>query len=257
MQRREIILKEELTPTPGQMVLVNRDGLFERLGASEVAQPGQVVVVYDIDLKNEDDLTAANKLFSGDYYTHIRRGPYPDEMKVIEEFVPESGATVLEACCGAGRVAPALIRGGNQVTAIDNSEECIRRAIEVESKRDNRPAVSYQVADVLHLPFADKSFDIVSVMGNSLAGLFSKRRQMLSELVRVCRQRVILGLREVAEADDEVLIYSSQGGFFEFSLSHSLQTFRPFLDVFPKPPHYRHGDRRPYGGKVWFLVFDL
>jgi ubiquinone/menaquinone biosynthesis C-methylase UbiE len=260
MQRREIILQEPFTPGPGQLALINRDGHFVRLHPGQSAGAGDVVVVYDIDLTVDADLHAANRLFTSDYYPAASHGAWPDEKKLIAELVPESGAEVLEICCGAGRLAPTFIRGGNHVVAVDINEECIRSATLAEkeaSAREGRPAVEYRVGDALQLPFADASFDLACIMDNSLGAFFGKRRQVLSELVRVCRRRVIVGLRQLPGVDDQIQIYTHGAGFLEFSQVHSLESFRQFLDVFPVAPHYRSGGERPWGGRIWFLIFDL
>jgi SAM-dependent methyltransferase len=261
MKRTEIVAQSELVPPPEQQVLVYRDGAYYHLLEDRTVHAGETAILYDIDFNNDADLLAANALFNPEFYPRARRAPWEDEARVIAEFVPASGAEVLDACCGAGRVSAALVREGNHVVAVDISEGCIANAAQEEryaAPQEKRAQVEFRVADCLNLPFADKSFDVVSCFGNSLGTFFGGRRRLLSELVRVCRRTLLLGLREDPEHPDEKhQIYASPHGFLEITQQHSLETFRQFLDVIPGPVHYRKGDIRPWGGQTWFLALDL
>ena len=249
MQRREIVAQHELVPPEGQLVLVYRDGRYRLLEGDRTVHAGEVAVLYDLDLADEADLHAANALFNADFYARALPEPWPDEARAIDEFIPENSAEILEVCCGAGRVARALIRGGNRVTAVDISAECIRRA--------PKGAVNFLVANALSLPFADASFDVVCCFNNSLGVFFSQRRRLLSEMVRVARRRVLLGLRETPGGGDAVEIYASPHGFLEFAQPHPQAAFGAFLDLLPGSIHYRQGELRPWGQQYWFLAADL
>jgi SAM-dependent methyltransferase len=260
MKRDELVLDRELAPAPGRLVMVHRGRGFQLLRKDEAAAAGERVVMYEIDLADEGDLRAANALFSEVHYVNAHGNVWPDEREVIETHLPESGAEVLEICCGAGRVASSLVRADNKVTAIDLSEECIHYAHAIEigaARREKRRAVTFKVADATKLPFPDRSFDIGCCFENSLGVFFSRRKQVLSELVRVCRQRVILGLRQVAGARDQVQIYASPEGFLEFAQVHSPATIKPLLEGLPATMTIQPGKPRPWGGTEWFVVLDL
>lgn len=71
---------------------------------------------------------------------------------------PGPGMRVLEAGCGLGEVAreiAARVLPGGEVTAVDVS----RQMIDAARLRDDGTGVTYEVADVLDLPFAADSFD--------------------------------------------------------------------------------------------------
>ncbi len=70
----------------------------------------------------------------------------------------------LDAACGTGRHARALVDLGHQVSGIDLTPEMLERA------RMNVPEASFAVADLRELPFPDHSFELV-VCGLALAHL--------------------------------------------------------------------------------------
>ncbi len=66
---------------------------------------------------------------------------------------------VLDACCGTGDLAVALMQGGaGTVAGTDFSPEMIRLANEKAGE-----TISFQVADTLELPFDDQTFDVATV----------------------------------------------------------------------------------------------
>ncbi len=118
--------------------------------------------------------------------------------RVAELAGPRPGQRALDLCCGTGDLAWALARRGAQVTGLDFSE----RMLEIAASRAShlspaRSETTSQVspvtagassfiqlvrADALRLPFADNSFDIVTVgyglrnLTNWEAGLGEMRR---------------------------------------------------------------------------------
>jgi demethylmenaquinone methyltransferase/2-methoxy-6-polyprenyl-1,4-benzoquinol methylase len=79
---------------------------------------------------------------------------------------PRPGDRVLDAACGTGDLAELFARSGvAEVVGVDFTEAMLaiarRRAARRFPATARRP--SYRLADVLALPFADASFDIVSI----------------------------------------------------------------------------------------------
>ncbi len=88
------------------------------------------------------------------------------------------GKNVLEAGCGAGRFTEVMLDAGAMVTAIDLSSA-------VEACRDNNashPNLQLAQADILQLPFAEKSFDICVCIG--VVQHTPSSRQTLAALAR-------------------------------------------------------------------------
>jgi ubiquinone/menaquinone biosynthesis C-methylase UbiE/uncharacterized protein YbaR (Trm112 family) len=95
-------------------------------------------------------------------------------------------ATVLTVCAGSGLDAEFLAQSGAQVIAADISLGASRRAAERARRYD--VSIAAVVADVEHLPFADKSIDLVYVHD----GLHHLDRPDvgLAEMARVARRAV-------------------------------------------------------------------
>ncbi len=68
-----------------------------------------------------------------------------------------AGERALDVACGTGDLAVELASRGAQVTGSDFSEEMLTRA------RAKQPAIEWQWADALALPYPDGSFDAVTV----------------------------------------------------------------------------------------------
>jgi SAM-dependent methyltransferase len=93
------------------------------------------------------------------------------------------GAEVLDAGCGAGYGAAFLAAGALSVVGVDRSSEALAYA------RANyaTPNVSFVLGDVLSLPFADASFDVVCAF-ETIEHL-DDQRAFVREAARVLRPR--------------------------------------------------------------------
>jgi demethylmenaquinone methyltransferase/2-methoxy-6-polyprenyl-1,4-benzoquinol methylase len=107
---------------------------------------------------------------------------------------PQPGQRALDVCCGTGDLALGLTRRGAWVTGLDFSERMLQVAESRVSRLQlSQPAAAPQSpipphfirADAQRLPFADDSFDIVTV-GYGLRNL-ANWEAGLAELQRVAR----------------------------------------------------------------------
>ena len=71
--------------------------------------------------------------------------------------VVRPGDRVLDVCCGTGDLALAAAEAGGKVTGLDFSEAMLVRA------RRKEPALEWVSGDALALPFADDSFEAVTI----------------------------------------------------------------------------------------------
>lgn len=101
---------------------------------------------------------------------------------------PLYGATLLDICCGSGMGAEQYAAMGAQVTGLDISERSLERARERARRHDFQ--ASFVVGDAEHLPFPDRSFDVVAVHD----GLHHLPNPLLavSEMARVARRAIIV-----------------------------------------------------------------
>src|SRR6266480_1674996 len=93
--------------------------------------------------------------------------------------VVRPGDRVLDVCCGTGDLAVEAARAGGDVTGLDFSAPMLERA------RRKSAEVEWLEGDALALPFADGSFDAVTI-GFGLRNLANVERG-LTELRRVLR----------------------------------------------------------------------
>ncbi len=107
-------------------------------------------------------------------------------------------ALVLDLCCGTGDLAFALQRGAKaRILGADFSHPMLVRARQKASADNGTPPVPFLEADALRLPFAEKSFDLVtSAFGfRNLANY----EDGLREIFRVLKSGATLGILEFAE----------------------------------------------------------
>lgn len=88
----------------------------------------------------------------------------------------------LDVCCGTGDIAFALAAKGAAVTGLDFSTEMLAVA---KARNSTPPPVQFLHGDAMRLPFADGSFDTVTV-GYGLRNL-ADWRAGLAEMARVSR----------------------------------------------------------------------
>ncbi|HYC22336.1 MAG TPA: class I SAM-dependent methyltransferase [Candidatus Bathyarchaeia archaeon] len=93
--------------------------------------------------------------------------------------------TVLDVACGPGIVACAFARVARHVTGIDVTPAMIERA-EALAVEAGLPNLSFQIGDVLPLPFGDAAFSIV--VSRFAFHHFPEPAAVLAEMRRVCRR---------------------------------------------------------------------
>lgn len=105
---------------------------------------------------------------------------------LVKRYSP-SGAKILDLGCGNGISARELNQAGYDVVGTDISPLFLEDACKWENER-----LKYQVCDVLELPYADESFDVIC--SNELIEHLPDVETALSEMVRVVRSggKVIL-----------------------------------------------------------------
>jgi demethylmenaquinone methyltransferase/2-methoxy-6-polyprenyl-1,4-benzoquinol methylase len=105
--------------------------------------------------------------------------------RVLQLSAVKLGERVLDICCGTGDIAFGLAKAGAIVTALDFNEAMLRVAEQRREKSDLRTGISFVRGDAQQLPFADASFDVVTV-GYGLRNLADWEKGV-AEMVRVAR----------------------------------------------------------------------
>jgi demethylmenaquinone methyltransferase / 2-methoxy-6-polyprenyl-1,4-benzoquinol methylase len=119
--------------------------------------------------------------------------------RITAEAVVRPGERVLDVCCGTGDLALAGLIAGGRVTGLDFSERMLERAA-----RKSR-SVEWVHGDALALPFADESFDAVTV-GFGVRNLEDVARG-LREFRRVVRPRGRLGVLEITRPSGVLALF--------------------------------------------------
>lgn len=121
----------------------------------------------------------------------IRRYVHKAQYKTILSHIGE-GVTVLDAGCGEGSIGLLLAENGVGSTGVDLSGPNIERARSEAVARKVDSLARFEVGDAEHLPFPDRSFDVV-VSSHVLEHLpnFDAGWQ---ELCRVARKRIVVAL---------------------------------------------------------------
>ena len=135
-----------------------------------------------------------NDLIAVVHYTRAAHelGLWASERILIERFFPDKRAHLLEAGCGAGRVAVALCEMGyRSIDAFDFAEELIAQAESLALERSARVRFFHADATALAQCHAirDTMFDGVLFTFNGLMQipLRARRRKALRGLAKVCR----------------------------------------------------------------------
>ena len=119
-----------------------------------------------------------------DRFMRKDRAAYEEMYTLIRPVV--KAKTVLELATGTGLIAKHIVNAAAHIEATDASAEMIAQA-----KRDNRSAkLHFSVQDMFHLPYADKSFDVV-IVSNALH-IVPQPEKALAEIRRVLKDDGVL-----------------------------------------------------------------
>jgi ubiquinone/menaquinone biosynthesis C-methylase UbiE len=141
-------------------------------------------------LENADIDTASDdyaRWFSGQvgaWFLEVRAAA------TLEMLAPYPGATILDVGGGHGQVTDTLVRSGYDVSVVASDEACKARIQPyIESGR-----CTFDVADLLHLPYPDRSFGVV--ISYRLLPHTVRWQRLLAELTRVADRAVIIDYPE-------------------------------------------------------------
>jgi SAM-dependent methyltransferase len=143
-----------------------------------------------------DDFNAINTVL---HYTRAAHfiGLWKSEVALIERYFPEKTVRLLEAGCGAGRVAVGLWHQGyHDITAFDFASELVEQAVNL-AQEQGITGITFLQADATDLSctppsalrFLHSGFDGALFMFNGLMQIPGRenRRRAMHELHRVCR----------------------------------------------------------------------
>lgn len=113
------------------------------------------------------------------------------EQATLRMLAPYPNATILEVGGGHAQLTGALVRNGFRVTVLGSSPDCGYRL----QRWIASGCVRFDVGDILHTPYPDRSFDVV--ISYRLLAHVKRWQDFLKELARVAAKAVILDFPEV------------------------------------------------------------
>jgi ubiquinone/menaquinone biosynthesis C-methylase UbiE len=129
----------------------------------------------------------------------VRRLSNRRELAVVRRALARAGTQgrVLDCPCGAGRLAPTLLRVAEHVTCADISAAMVDQAREALAPAHEAGRVSFLVAPADRLPVEDGAFDtavchrLIHHMGEA-----EDRAAVLGEMARVARRAVVISFSD-------------------------------------------------------------
>lgn len=118
------------------------------------------------------------------FYDWITR-PLAESRTLVANWAPINEQTkILDVATGTGEQALAFGKKGGEVVGVDLSEAMLKRAI----RKNNYKNVRFELADATRLPFADNTFDIVSISFGLHEMPLSIIEKTLDEMTRVTKK---------------------------------------------------------------------
>jgi SAM-dependent methyltransferase len=121
---------------------------------------------------------------------------------LIEHMEPIQHETLLDVACGPAHVALAFAPYVRRATGLDLSEEMLGAA-RLGARRESVEALDLVAGDVHRLPFADRSFDLVTC--RAAPHHFVELERAVSEMARVLQRGGRLGIADGTVPEDDQL----------------------------------------------------
>ena len=148
--------------------------------------------------------------------------------KRVAENIEETDC-VLECACGTGAISKAVAGKCKRLVATDFSGKMLKRAQKKCKKQKN---VEFAWADIMHLEYADCTFD--KVVAGNVIHLLEEPQAALKELERVCKigGKIIIPTyinhEKKGKPDFMVRVFSKVGAGFKRQFT--FQSYREFLE---------------------------
>lgn len=147
----------------------------------------------------------------------------PGHMESIQMLIEMSGVTeedlVLDVACGPGLVGCEFARVAQHVTGIDLTEKMIEQA-KIRQKGLARSNLSWDIGAAFPLPYASNSFS--AVVTRYSFHHFLEPKDVLNEMIRVCKPNGTVLIADAALPSDKVDAYNRMEKLRDPSHTHAL-----------------------------------
>lgn len=116
----------------------------------------------------DEPLHIGDLVHSGDLYDHVNT--FQNDLPFYKKWCEKTGGSVLELCCGTGRLALPLLASGIDITGVDSSDSMIARAREKASAQ----GLDLEIvkADIRRFSL-EKKFSLIFIPFNSLQCIYT------------------------------------------------------------------------------------
>ena len=140
-------------------------------------------------------------------FSNKREHSNEDEFKLMYSITQVSPQdTVLDIACGSGLVACAFAKVAKHVTGIDITPAMIRRANLLQQQQQLQN-LTWQIGDVLPLPYPDASFSMIITRYSFHH--FLNPQAVLDEMCRVCMRGGRVAVIDVTPEADKAIAYNN------------------------------------------------
>lgn len=124
-----------------------------------------------------------------DYWEKALQNPPKSYIKLFEqekEYLRKNtnkDAKVLDIGCGEGRNILSIVDITENITGLDVDQKAVE---DTKKNLASYPKINVTLGDVVHMPFEDKTFDVV-IFSMTLVNLDTQKENALSEIKRVAK----------------------------------------------------------------------
>ena len=146
----------------------------------------------DQDYLETEDIETSSEEYASRFSGEVGHYFLDQQERLTFELLDQSSCrTILDVGGGHAQLAVPLVKNGFDVTVTGSSDAC-RKRLDTLSPDES---FTYRTCDMLHLPYPDKSFDVV--LAFRLLPHVTRWQELVSEMCRVAKSFVIVDYPDI------------------------------------------------------------